>query len=78
MDLGRPPLARFPSGDAVLREAAMTRKELEAVLAQVRAGVLHIRLCDRLAGSSGAHKLGVFFHDVLTLDMFDSLGLLDF
>ena len=38
MDLGRPPLARFPGGDAVLREAPMSRAELEAVLAQVRLG----------------------------------------
>eukprot|EP00891_Asterochloris_glomerata_P001828 jgi/Astpho2/1828/e_gw1.00038.58.1_t len=37
MDLGRPPLARFPSGDAVLREAPMSREELEAVLSQVTA-----------------------------------------
>lgn len=54
MDLGRPPLARFPSGDAVLREAPMSREELEAVLSQVRAGVLPCQLLQQ-AGSWGAY-----------------------
>ena len=56
MDLGRPPLARFPSGDAALREAPMTREELEAVLAQVGLECQRVRLCKRLAGSWGACK----------------------
>jgi stage III sporulation protein SpoIIIAA len=38
MDLGRPPLARFPGGDARLGEGVITGADLEYAVAQVRPG----------------------------------------
>ena len=36
MDLGRPPLARFPSGDSRLSEAHVTSEDLAFAIQQVR------------------------------------------
>jgi stage III sporulation protein SpoIIIAA len=36
MDLGRPPIARFPSGDVRLTEEAVTNEDLQYAVDQVR------------------------------------------
>ena len=36
LDLGRPPLARFPSGDKKLSTAPVTKEDLDYAIAQVR------------------------------------------
>ncbi len=36
MDLGRPPLARFPTGDVRLGDGVVTAEDLELAVAQVR------------------------------------------
>ena len=38
MDLGRPPLARFPGGDVKLSTAAITAEDLEFAVRQVGGG----------------------------------------
>ena len=38
MDLGRPPLARFASGDVRLSEQPILQEDLEYAVSQVRAG----------------------------------------
>ena len=38
LDLGRPPLARFPTGDQRLSEAPITADDLQHAIEQVRAG----------------------------------------
>jgi hypothetical protein len=35
MDLGRPPIARFPEGDVRLGEGVVTAEDLEVAVAQV-------------------------------------------
>ena len=38
LDLGRPPLARFPSGDKKLSLSPVTKEDLEYAIAQVERG----------------------------------------
>ncbi len=38
LDLGRPPVARFPSGDVKLSHTAITAQDLEWAVQQVRPG----------------------------------------
>lgn len=38
LDLGRPPLARFPSGDEKLSPSPVTKEDLEYAIAQARRG----------------------------------------
>jgi hypothetical protein len=53
MDLGRPPLARFPSGDLRLSDNLVTAEDLEQAVAKVRAPA-RVRVCRPARGRAGA------------------------
>ena len=64
LDLGRPPLARFPSGDKKLSLSPVTKEDLEYAIAQVERGRSALKgvqgcwvgCCSRLSPPKQAYK----------------------